>query len=176
MVTGLFEVVIGLISLAAGRKLYWFFCGAAGFVVGLILGDSIFGEQEIWLRLGLGILLGVIGSTLAVFLQRALVFTAGFIAGCLAVSAGLSALNIQMPVTVAWIPFLVGGLICAGLLAGLYGWGLIVLSSIVGAYLVLQGVGLAGAGAALIFIGLVMMGVAVQGRLIRNRPAPRKHD
>ena len=56
------SVIIGLALLTFGRRLFWIFVGAAGFVVGMQWGASILGNQSEVVILVFALALGVIGA------------------------------------------------------------------------------------------------------------------
>ena len=76
-----YKIVVGVILLVFGRKLFWLFVGLAGFLFGLEITRMLFVGQPSWLQLTIAIGLGCFGALLAVLAQR-LAFTAGgFFAG-----------------------------------------------------------------------------------------------
>ena len=66
---------------------------------------------------------------------------------------------------------IVGGIIGAVLLLALFDWALIVMSSVVGAYLIGLEVTLPPTGATLLFVGLALIGIVVQASAFRGRAA-----
>ena len=73
-------VILGVVLLALGRKLFWLFVGGVGFVAGLTLTTQLLGEQPFWVILLVAALAGLVGSVMAVFLQRLMIAVAGFLA------------------------------------------------------------------------------------------------
>src|SRR5688500_20354558 len=76
----LINVILGGALLLAGRKLFWLFVGAVGFVTGLQLASSFWQGPET-LALVFGLIVGVIFALLAIFLQTITIGIAGFLAG-----------------------------------------------------------------------------------------------
>lgn len=128
---------IGLLSLLAGRQMYWVFVGAAGFLIAFNFAGQYLGVQSELILLILGIVAGVIGAILAVVAQRLAVAIAGFIAGgyLLLYGAQLAGLQGNVLETVA---FIAGGIIGAILISALFDPALVILSSLLGAYLLSQ--------------------------------------
>jgi len=72
--------ILGVALLVAGRKVFWLFVGAAGFVTGVQLTLQLFhGPEGVAIIIGLGI--GLIFAVLAIFLQTIAIGIAGFLAG-----------------------------------------------------------------------------------------------
>ncbi len=67
------------------------------------------------------------------------------------------------------VTFIVGGIIGAILLLALFDWTLIVLSAVVGAYLIQHTIVLPQTGATILFVGLAVVGIVVQAAAFRGR-------
>ena len=78
---GIPAIIIGLLVLILGRKLFWLFVGAIGFVIGLHIAMHYLYLQPNWIALLVGVSAGIIGSILAIFLQRIAVVLCGFFSG-----------------------------------------------------------------------------------------------
>jgi hypothetical protein len=125
-------------------------------------------EPSAVLQLSIAIVLGFIGALLALFLQKVAIAVAGFLAGgklAMALVASFLAEGARYP----GITFIVGGIIGAILLLALFDWALIVMSSLVGAYLIGQTIVLPATGATILFVVLVAIGIAVQAAAFRRR-------
>ena len=161
----LVNIILGGALLVAGRKLFWLFVGAAGFVTGLQLA-SRFSQNSEGMAIIIGLVIGVIFALLAIFLQRIAIAIAGFLAGgyiltALAVMLGLDA------GALVWIIYVIGGILGVILVSLLFDWALITLSSLAGASLVVQGLFPQNATGGLIFIILSIIGVLIQGSVLR---------
>ena len=158
---GVVSIILGCALLLAGRKLFWLFVGAAGFVAGLELATQFWQGPEI-LAILIGLVVGVIFALLAIFLQSVAIGVAGFLAGgyILTVLAGMLGLNQG---AFSWIVYLIGGIIGVLLVVFLFDWALIVLSSLAGASLISQALLLSAGIAGMIFLALVIVGVIIQG-------------
>jgi len=162
------NAILGGALLVAGRKLFWLFVAAAGFVTGFQLTTRYFQGSE-GLSIIVGLVVGAIFAILAIFLQTIAIAIAGFLAGgyilqTLAVSFGLSA--------APWIIYIIGGIIGVLLVSFLFDWAIITLSSLAGASLVAEALQLPRTG--LIFVLLFLAGVIIQGLAYRSeeRPTP----
>jgi hypothetical protein len=165
------RVLVGIALLILGRKAFWLFVGGVGFVLGLYVATQVVRVQGGWVVL-FALAGGLLGAFLAVVLQHVAVGLAGFVAG------GYVAWNLADMLgwelgrrTLAWEPWLVfvaGGIVFAVLIGALFEWALIVLSSITGATLVIQSVGLNPGAQAALFALLVATGIVVQAILYRQ--------
>ena len=79
-VVGLINGLLGVGLLVAGRRLFWLFVAAAGFVLGAQLTIRTFHGPE-WLGLIVGIVVGILFAVLAIFLRAIAIGIAGFLAG-----------------------------------------------------------------------------------------------
>ena len=137
--TPIAALVAGGLLLLFGRRLFWLFVGVIGFVVAYRLaGAYLGGEGEGWIIAVAG---GVLGAVAAVLVQKLAVTLAGFAAGAvgfiwLAEQLGWS---LGLP---ALVGALVAGLLGAALVRWLFGIGLVALSALAGAALVVEGLGL----------------------------------
>jgi len=158
-------VITGLGLVFFGRQLFWFFVATVGFVAGLDAGRALFpGSPDLTMFIA-AILLGVVGAVLALTLQTLAVGVAGFLAG-----SHLAVVVIQRSganvATTPWIAILVGGLAGAVLLLMLFDPALIILSTLVGAALVVDALlPLDQLVAMVIFVGLVLAGSVLQYRI-----------
>ena len=155
------SIILGGALLLVGRKLFWLFVGAAGFVAGLQLATQFWQGPEI-LAIVIGLVVGVIFALLAIFLQGVAIGVAGFLAGgyILTVLAGMLGLNQG---AFSWIVYVIGGIIGVLLVVFLFDWALILLSSLAGASLISQALLLPAGLAGMIFLALVIVGVVIQG-------------
>jgi hypothetical protein len=160
------SLILGGALLIAGRKLFWLFVGAAGFIAGLQLATQFWQGPEI-LAIIIGLVVGVVFALLAIFLQSVAIGVAGFLAGgyILTVLAGMIGLNQG---AFSWLVYLIGGIIGVLLVIFLFDWALITLSSLAGASLITQALPLPGGIGGVIFIILVIAGVVIQGSTVRR--------
>jgi len=162
------SVLIGTIILFFGRRLFWLCVAAVGFAAGMEFAPHLMHEPTPVLQLSIALVFGFIGALLALFLQKVAIAIAGFLAGgklAMALVAAFIAEGARYP----GIAFIVGGIIGAILLLALFDWALIVMSSLVGAYLIGHTVVLPSTGATLLFVGLTAIGIIVQAAAFRGR-------
>ncbi|MBN2538751.1 MAG: hypothetical protein JXB09_01740 [Deltaproteobacteria bacterium] len=163
--TPLLYVAAGILLLAGGRKLFWFFVGVVGFITGLTFADHILTINSPAITLAAGIILGIIGIFIAVFMQSFAIFVAGFLAGSYIAYMVITSFGL-IPEAVFWITYIAGGIAGAILLFFLFDWVLIALSSIVGALLITEAFSLAPGIEAAIVIALTLAGIFIQTKFL----------
>jgi hypothetical protein len=158
---------LGALILFFGRRLFWLCVAAVGFAAGVEIAPQLIHEPTPLLALTIALVLGFVGALLALFLQKIAIAIAGFFAGgklAIAIAAALFAQHGQY----FWLTFLIGGIIGAILLLVVFDWALIVLSAVVGAYLIQSAIALPSTGAGILFVALVVVGVLVQAGSFRR--------
>jgi len=162
-------VLIGIAILFFGRKLFWLCVAAAGFAVGVEIAPLLVHEPSSLLALLIALVFGFLGALLALFLQKVAIAVLGFLAGGKLATAVAAAFFVHYA-QYSTIIFVVGGVIGAILLLAVFGWALIVVSSFIGAYLIVfqDAIVLPPTGSTLVFIGLVILGIFVQAASSRR--------
>lgn len=130
-------LLAGLGLVFFGRKLFWFFVGIGGFLAGWYLAQEYLPPEHEMLMVIMAGAAGLIGVLLALLLQKVAVLVGGFLAGgyaLLMLSPGLGPLAGVHPA----IPFVLGGILGAILMRLVFDAGLIILSSLAGAALILE--------------------------------------
>ena len=166
----IFSILIGVVILFFGRKLFWLCVAAIGFAAGVELAPHLVQEPSALLSLTIAILLGIIGALLALFLQKIAIAVLGFLAGGKLAGAIAAAFFVHYAQH-STIIFVIGGIIGAILLLVLFDWALIVVSSLIGAHLIQSAITLPQSGSTIVFIGLVVIGVLVQATSLRRSGA-----
>ena len=160
-------VLIGVVILFFGRKLFWLCVAAVGFAVGVKIAPLLVNESASLLALLIALIFGVLGALLALFLQKVAIAVLGFLAGGKLATAIAAAFFVQYA-QYSTIIFVIGGIIGAILLLALFGWALIVVSSFIGAYLIQSAIVLPPTGSTLVFIGLAIVGIFMQAASYRR--------
>lgn len=156
---------VGLLLLVAGRKLYWLFVGAVGFAAGIHVAIALLPQEppNSLLAILLPLVLGIVGAVFALVLQKLAVVAAGFLLGASCFTTLLDAWALQAPGR-AWISLLIGGIIGAICMALFFDPALIVLSSILGARMIVEPFHLRPLFAAISFVALAVLGIGFQFR------------
>ena len=160
-------VIIGVLILFFGRKLFWLCVAAVGFAVGIQIAPMLVNEASSLLALVIALVFGVLGALIALFIQKVAIALLGFLAGGKLATAIAAAFFVQYA-QYSTIIFVIGGIIGAILLLAVFGWALIVVSSFIGAYLIQSAIVLPPTGSTLVFIGLAVLGVFVQAVSFRR--------
>jgi Domain of unknown function (DUF4203) len=160
-------VLIGVVILFFGRKLFWLCVAAVGFAVGVEIAPQLIHEPSAVVALLVALVFGLLGALLALFLQKVAIAVLGFLAGGKLASVIAAAFFVQYAHYSAII-FIVGGVIGAILLITVFDWALIVVSSFIGAYLIKSAIALPPTGSTLVFVGLAIVGIFVQTASFRR--------
>lgn len=152
-------LVVGAVILLFGRRLFWLFVGTVGFVAGFIFLEYIPLEMPTWISLLAGLVLGVLGAVLCIFIQKIMIAIAGFLVGA------YISLELLYPAggMIALIDFVwIGGaaLFCLLLVLLLFDWAIIILSALAGATIISQSLGTLGAPQSVQFLLIGMLAVA----------------
>lgn len=131
------SLLVGIALLFAGRRLFWFFVGAVGFIAGMQWGSVVLGRQSEIIELLFAVGIGLVCALLALLLQRVAVAVAGGAVGGmfamhLAAIAGMTGQNNQI------LAFVIGAVLAAVLVSLLFDWALIIFSSLAGGSLLAQ--------------------------------------
>ncbi|MEO7724823.1 MAG: DUF4203 domain-containing protein [Chthoniobacterales bacterium] len=161
------SVVIGIVLLLFGRKLFWLFVAALGFAIGLQLAPYFSQNPPLWLCLLLSLGLGLLGALLALLLQKVAIGIAGFLVGG-RFAVAIAAAFLVNHAHYSAITFVIGGIVGALLLLALFDWALIIFSSIEGARLIADAVHLPNTGTSILLVVLAIFGIIVQAMMFRR--------
>lgn len=162
------RILIGIALLLLGRKLFWLFVGGIGFVTAMDLTVRFLPQSAPFVAIVAGLLVGVIGALLAIFLQQVAVGVAGFLAGGAFVLSLIDLLGMGQTTVLAWVLVVIGAVAGLVLALALLDWALIVLSSLSGAGLVAQAVDVTPPLALVIFAVALVVGIVVQARVLQR--------
>jgi hypothetical protein len=159
------NILIGLILLFAGRRLFWLFVACVGFASGYHYAQQIWAIHSPILVLILAIAVGAVGAIIAILFQKAAIVIAGFAAGGYIVLI-LSDQFAGLPSQMVWLPYIIGGVIGAIVLFLVFDWALIFLSALTGATLIVQMAAFNPWVEITLFIALVIAGMAFQAKIL----------
>ncbi len=163
----LLDLVLGAFLLVAGRRVFWLLVAGIGFAVGVTLAARLFNGSELTAILA-GLVLGGIFALLAIFLESVAIGIAGFLGGGYVLLSIATMLGLDRGNTTTWVIFAIGGVLGIILVALLFNWALITISSLAGASMVVTSFGMTAATAGLVYLGLVIAGVIIQGTALRR--------
>lgn len=164
-------ILLGIVVLVAGRKLFWVTVGVAGFMFGLLLTFNVLQDQPAWLTLVLALVIGLVGAFVAVIVQKAVVALAGLLIGGYLFASLLVAWNPALAEW-QWLAFIIGAVIGFVVMIAIFEVGLVILSAMLGAVLILQVINLESWLEGLLLIVMVMVGVLIQLKLTSPAPPP----
>ena len=160
-------LVAGALLLGFGRRLFWLFVGVVGFVIAYRLAGAYLGSADAgWI---IAIAAGVLGAAAAILVQKLAVTVAGFAAGAVGF-VWLGEMLGWPPGLPTLIGAVVAGIIGVALVRWLFELGLVALSALVGAALVVEGLGLEEP-RGMVFVALAIVGALLQlaGRRRRGK-------
>lgn len=166
----LVALILGIISLFFGRRLFWIFAALIGLSVGLILGAEVLQGQALLIRVIVAIAFAAICAMLALYAEKIMIILAGFFG--LGVLGYLIANLFKLPSLFHWLLFIGLGILGAVLISRYMEWAIVIISSLVGAIMV--GAGLGGFTHfnflvdLLIFLGLLAAGIFFQSRDLKK--------
>lgn len=167
MYINIIYIILGIVLLMLGRKLFWLFAGAMAFVFGvesvplILTGQS---QYVIWI---IALVLAIIVLVLAFLAQKIGLGIAGFVAGGYVAVSIINQLKYNIP-WLPWLVFAVGGLIGVVLVIVLFDLAIVVLSSLCGAFLIVQAVGFNLYLTKILFVFLVGVGIITQTILTKK--------
>lgn len=167
------NIVGGTLLLAFGRKIFWFFVAATGFFAGFELTSLYLKIKPDWVVLVIALVVGLIGALLAYFFEKLAIGAAGFFVGAYLASRLVSHLADQVKGW-EWLIILIVGVIGIVLMYIIFEWALIILSSLAGAILVVEGFKLVGLIELIIGLLLFVAGMVFQTRLNRREGTSEK--
>jgi hypothetical protein len=175
--TSLGGILVGVVLLLFGRRLYWLFVAGIGFLTGLALAPGLFPGQPEWLILLAALVAAIVGAVIALVAQKITIGLIGFVAGG---GVGLALLRKMGLVGegTGWVAYLIAGVVGLVLILILFDWALILLSSLAGANLIVTGVSthvhLPQGTWFLVLVALALVGVVVQAGLSRDWSRARR--
>lgn len=155
------KAVAGAAVLFLGRKLYWFTIAAVGFFAALELTTRLLKDQPPWLAILVALIVAGLGAALAVTIQRLAIGLAGFLLGGFLLLQIPPLFDIQLGGW-SWLVFILGGLLGMGLLSALFEWMLIILSTLIGAILLVQSSLVPEGSRTIVFLLALVLGLGIQ--------------
>lgn len=161
------QIIVGIAMLLFGRKLFWFFVGAIGFISATTWAVENMSGQPEWMIVVIGLVAGLVGALLAIFLRTVGIGIAGFLTGGFLTSTLMYALGFSGS-RLGGIFYLVGGIIGLVLFYGLFDWALILLSSASGAFILARHLPVPDRFYWLVLIVIAVVGIGVQAQQLED--------
>lgn len=165
----IYNIIMGLMLLLFGRKLFWLFVAFSGFMVGAWFSEILIPHSSQWIQLAIALGVGIAGAVIAIMIQRVAFVLAGFFAGLYMVMMAMQAFGFNDLITVL---ILAGGV--AGAAAGFLfiDWAIIFLSAMIGAGMIVNDLIAALRLSPLLsisaFMVLSIIGIVVQMRIMED--------
>lgn len=166
--TAILSLILGISLLLFGRRLFWLFVGVAGFVAGLTLAPQFVSGQSELVILFIAIIFGIIGAFLAIFFEGLAILIAGFLAGGYLATTFAASLGASVSADPS-ITYIIGGIIGLVLVAVFFDWAIIILSSLVGAEIIMPFLPFDESIHWIVYIILVIVGIVVQAGIWHRR-------
>lgn len=163
--TNILQLIFALALLFLGRKLYWVFVGAVGFIAVTEVVLTQFSIQQEWLVVLIGLAAGILGAVLAIFVRMVGIGLAGVLGGVYVFHAITRLASIQNP-TFVWVLLILGAIAGFLLVLLLLDWALITISSLTGSILLTELVGIPNRYGWLMILALLAVGILVQSRML----------
>ncbi len=156
----IFDLIFGFLMVCAGRNLFWLCVGIVGFLVGMQCSTAL-GFFNSWMALFAALAFGTLGAWLAVsFEWLMIVLGVGFLGGGYLLMDVFSSTVGQDPYS--WLIFVVGGIIGMCLMVITFDLALILISSLLGATLIVNAFHGSEGLRETMFIVCMVMGIVVQ--------------
>ena len=159
------HIIIGLVLLVLGRRLFWLFVGCVGFIAGAQMAQLYLGLQPVWIIWAIALLLGLVGALLAMFFQTLAIGLAGFAVG------STTAVYFAEIAGIAAVPVVgfIGGVAGVILLFATFDYALIGLSSLAGSTLIVQSLNVSSQVEMVLYTALIAAGVVLQATMLHNQ-------
>lgn len=155
--------IVGGIVLFLGRELTFLFAGGITMLFAIRVAPLLPARWPAWSPTAFIIGLGIIAAAIALINRRAGYVVSGFVAGGYFLSEYYAPGIAAVPL----LPFVVGSVLGALILGFLAEWGMIVISSIVGAIYLTSLFNIVGTARTLLTAGLVVIGAVIQVIIMR---------
>jgi hypothetical protein len=166
------HIIIGLILLMFGRKLFWLLVAVSGFMVGVQFAEMMFPYYQQWIQLSIALGLGIFCALMAILVQRIAFVLAGFMAGLYMALMVTQSFGLT---DITGILVVFGG--AFGAVAGyiFIDWAIIVLSAMIGAGVIVNAfigvLRLPPSISIVSFMVLSVIGSLIQMRLMEDIPS-----
>lgn len=165
-------LIAGLALLLMGRQLFWVYVAILGFLVGFETATQYLNSDVEWLPVIVGLVVGLVAALLAIVFQWVAVGIAGFVGGAYFVLALLGLGDPGEASLLGLLFIVIGGIVGVVLFLMLFDPALVILSSLVGANLLLTPFELGGNMQLIAFFALALVGIVFQFAVLSKPSAP----
>jgi hypothetical protein len=161
MILEIAYIVLGIILLMFGRRLFFIFAGMSAFLIGFEYSRLLFHVRSEKAVLIISLICAIVGIILAFVFKKIGLSIAGFLAGGYISMMLVRELGFRIGWW-PWVIFVLGGVLGIILIAVIFEWALIILSSLVGSFLIIQITGFNVYWTKVLFVILTAVGIAAQ--------------
>jgi len=161
------NVLIGISLLTKGRRLFWLFMSAVGFILGRSLAQQLLIGQPVWTVIFIAVATGLVGLIFGLYAQRFAAGIAGFLMGHYALVSLGFAMGLYSTGWI-WLTLIGGGIIGATLALVSLDFAFIFLTCVAGAKLIEQSIDLKPPLNFALFAVLFAVGVTIQLIMLRK--------
>ena len=162
------QIILALVLLLLGRRLYWAVVGAFGFIAATQWALANLQGQPEWAILAIGLAVGIIGAFAAIYLRMIGIGLAGFFGGAILVSGLLSLFGVPQD-NLFTIFTIIGGILGIFLMFYLFDWAVILLSSISGASILTNQITTNDVPKIIVIFVIALIGVLLQSQDLKKR-------
>ncbi len=160
-------LIIGIVLLLAGRRLFWLFVGCVGFLAGATYVPQFLPVQDPQTVIILSIGAGIAGALLAIFVKKFAIGMAGFLGGAYFAASIFHVWDVTgIPQSIVIIA---AGVLGAIAMYAIFDLALIILSSVTGATMITTYFSFNEQISTAVFFFLVLFGILSQSKLFRAR-------
>ena len=160
------QIAVGVSLLMLGRKLYWLFVAAVGFLAAMAFVADVFQPESQWMVLAVAVVAGLVGALAAVFLQKIAISIAGFVAVAYLVTEIGPDLGLDGQVQIAVM--VVAGALGAIFASVLFDWAMILLTSLTGSMILVDAFDLVQPAASVVIVILTIAGISIQANMLHR--------
>jgi len=157
--------IAGVIALFLGRELNFLFSAVMAALIGIRLTPFLPSSWPAWADLAFLAVLAVLGAVLTLMNKDTGYYVCGFLVGGFVFSEIYAPGSFSIPI----LPFLIGSVLGAVILGVFREWAMIVVSSIIGAYLINGVLPLTGTANILATAGIFIVGALVQITMFQSQ-------
>jgi len=161
------QIIIGLGLLFLGRRLFWFFVAAIGFITATEIAINTMSTSPEWVIILIGLAAGLLGALLAIFFQAGAIGLAGVLGGGYLALLIMRLFEVSNQTTQI-VAYIVGAVLGFLLFASFFNIAIIVISSISGSYILVNQFTLTDPLYWILLAVLAVVGIWVQYRGLRS--------
>jgi len=170
----IFQILVSLALLFAGRRVFWFVVAVVGFYAGMQVTPLFIDAPSQSTLIAISLACGLLMAVVAFILQKLAIGIAGFLVGGYGAFLAMSRLGIHLG-KLNWIPIVCAGILGVVLSSMVFEWALIVISSVAGAYLLMMTLDVSETVRTVIFVLLAVAGFLVQSKdKSKKKPETKK--